>query len=241
MLGFSSADVLGVGAGRRSRPASRCYDGDGRPLVVARLPGRAALAGEEPPEMLVRSRLLGSRRDRFSLVKARPVLDHNGEVAFAVNVFRDVTERQEAMEALRASESRLAFLASASRRLLNTALEPRQVLEEVAAMAVPELADWCSVREFSEDGRVERIAVGPPGLRGRRSSGRLRRLRRSPREAAPPRRVGRGAFDPGQRGHPGHARRASPSTPSIWNCWASSGSRSVILVPLRPGAAPSGC
>lgn len=161
MVGFSSAaEMLGA---ERGEIAARyeLFDEEGGTLAPDRLPGRAALRGEEPPEILVRWRRASTGTEHCSLVRARPVRDETGQVRFAVNVFRDVTERQVALDALRASEARLAFLAAASRRLMATSLEPRRVLAQVADLVVPELADWCVVREFSDEGGVERVAIGP--------------------------------------------------------------------------------
>jgi PAS domain S-box-containing protein len=162
VLGFPSTEALLGAPPAVITDRFELFDADGQPLDISRLPGRAALRGEEPPEMLVRSRLVASGTERYSLVKARPVRDEDGRVRFAVNVFRDVTDRQRTMAALRTSEARLAFLASASRRLLTTSLEPHRVLEEVEGLVVPELADWCAVREFADDGRLQRVAGGRP-------------------------------------------------------------------------------
>jgi hypothetical protein len=123
--------------------------------------------------MLVCWQATGVGGERFSLVKASPVRGDDAEVRFAVNVFRDVTDRELALRALRASEARMAFLASASRRLLTTSLEPRRVLEEVAEMVVPQLADWCVVRELAEDGGLVRVGVGPRRLETRELVERL--------------------------------------------------------------------
>ncbi|MDQ6946233.1 MAG: GAF domain-containing protein, partial [Actinomycetota bacterium] len=161
MLGYSSPLALLAEAPSAIMARFELLDAEGRPLSVKHLPGRAALLGQEPDEVLLRWRLVATGVERFSLVTARPVRDEAGQVRFAVNVFRDVTDRQLALEARRVSESRLAFLASASRRLLTTALEPRRVLEEVVGLVVPQLADWCAVQELTDDGRLARVAVWP--------------------------------------------------------------------------------
>ena len=164
MIGFPSVPGLLSASPAELLAHFDLLDEEGQPLEVDQLPGRAALRGEEPPEILVRWRARGAAAERFSLVGARPVRDEHGEVQFAVSVFRDVTTRQVALQALRASEARLAFLATASRRLMTTALEPRRVLEEATALVVPKLADWCTVRELDEGGGFR---SGPPVQRGR--------------------------------------------------------------------------
>lgn len=163
-LGFSSAAALADVNPAQIMAPFELFDVDGEPFPFTRLPGRAALAGGDPPEVLVRFRHLATGVERFSQVKARAVRDDAGGVAFAVNVFRDVTDRHAATEALRASEARLAFLASAGRRLLSMSLKPRRVREEVVDIVMPDLADWCVVREFAHDGRPARVALGPPEL-----------------------------------------------------------------------------
>jgi PAS domain S-box-containing protein len=164
MLGFPCVTALLEAEPEEVAAGFEVLDHDGLPLALEHLPGRAALRGDEPPEMLVRWRVPAVGGVRYSLVKASPVRDDAGEVRFAVNVFRDVTDRELALRALRASEARLAFLASASRRLLTTSLEPHRVLEEVAELVVPELADWCVIRELAQDGGMPRVGFGPRAL-----------------------------------------------------------------------------
>ncbi|NMO22486.1 GAF domain-containing protein [Pyxidicoccus fallax] len=56
------------------------------------------------------------------------------------------------------AEERIAFLASAG-ELLSASLEWRTVLQRLAELAVPVLADWCAVDFITNDGRVERVAA----------------------------------------------------------------------------------
>jgi serine phosphatase RsbU (regulator of sigma subunit)/PAS domain-containing protein len=58
-----------------------------------------------------------------------------------------------------AGEERLAFLASAGPRLLASARDSGRVLELIAELVVPELADYCSVREIDTAGVVRRVAL----------------------------------------------------------------------------------
>ncbi len=160
ITGFSSvAELMAAGLGA-IRDRFELLDLEGRPLSAEALPGRTALRGERAPDVLVRWRVVGTGAEHYSRVGGHPVFDERGGVRFAVNVFRDVTERQRAMTALRASEARLAFLASASRRLLAVPLDPREVLQQVVDLVVPELADWCSVREIVDGAQPQRVAFG---------------------------------------------------------------------------------
>ncbi|WP_426756793.1 ATP-binding protein [Myxococcus sp. Y35] len=56
------------------------------------------------------------------------------------------------------AEERLAFLASAG-ELLSSSLDSRTVLQRLAELAVPLLADWCAVDVLTSDGQVERVAA----------------------------------------------------------------------------------
>ena len=71
---------------------------------------------------------------------------------------RDITEQKVAEHAVRESRERLSFLAEAS-ALLSTSLNYRTVLERLANLVVPTLADWCAVDVLEDDGTLRRVAV----------------------------------------------------------------------------------
>lgn len=71
---------------------------------------------------------------------------------------RDISEEKAAERALRDSRERLAFLAEAS-ALLSSSLNYRTVLERLANLVVPSVADWCAVDVLEEDGTLRRVAV----------------------------------------------------------------------------------
>ena len=70
---------------------------------------------------------------------------------YAVNVFENVTEVKRAQLA----ES---FMAEAS-RVLASSMDYSETLQEVARLAVPQIADWCAVDVLGESGRDRRVAV----------------------------------------------------------------------------------
>lgn len=84
---------------------------DGSPFPADKLPGRIALQGHDTPEAILRFRASGSsdpKQDRWSILQARPVFDAEGNVRFAINVFREITpikraeiERNELLQAER--------------------------------------------------------------------------------------------------------------------------------------------
>jgi serine phosphatase RsbU (regulator of sigma subunit)/PAS domain-containing protein len=132
---------------------------DGRPLPADRLPGRRALAGEDPEPMTLRYRVRATGASRWMRVKAQPVRDATGRVTRAINVVEDITD-------LKQVESTLRLLADASRSLAGS-LDYEETLRHVASLAVPDLADWCMIDVLGERG-LERMAVAhaDPALAG---------------------------------------------------------------------------
>ena len=126
---------------------------EGDPFPVEDLPARRALGGDPAPApALVRFRVKSdSRQDRWSRVKATPMLDEDGKPVMAINVVEDVTEEREAAESQR-------FLAEAS-RILSASLDYETTLANVARLAVPGVADWCSVEVVEDDGSLKPVAV----------------------------------------------------------------------------------
>lgn len=133
-------------------------DANGEPFPPANLPGRLALAGRQPPETIVQWKSQTSDTPRWSSVRATPVFDETGAVRFAVNVFREDTDRQLAMESLKRSEERLAFLASATRALLGAPLDSREIAERLSGICVPRMGDSCTVWDLGPDGQVRRLS-----------------------------------------------------------------------------------
>jgi signal transduction histidine kinase/ActR/RegA family two-component response regulator len=138
------------------------FDASGAPFPLERLPNRALFSGQHPEQALVRFKLAGSDPAgsdelHWSVVDANGVFDPSGRLRFVVNVFRDVTLRQQQEEALRRAEERRDFLARATIEL-NSSLDYVQTLATVARLAVPRMADWCAVDVVEEQG-LKRLAV----------------------------------------------------------------------------------
>jgi PAS domain S-box-containing protein len=85
---------------------------------------------------------------RWFLSRAVPVRDETGQVVRWFGTNTDVTEQR--------------FLSNAS-NLLAASLDMTATLEQVAKLAVPELADWCVV-DLLRDGDIERVAVAHSDL-----------------------------------------------------------------------------
>ncbi len=127
------------------------FDEEGRPFPAADLPARRVLAGMAAAEAVLRTRVHGGHEERWSAVNATPVRDGEGTVQFAVSVFRDITERRRAGINTR-------FLADASAALAES-LDYEATLRAVARLAVPRVADWCSVDIVDADGVPQLLAL----------------------------------------------------------------------------------
>jgi PAS domain S-box-containing protein len=110
ILGYPSARVLLEAPLQEVMQRFEVLDESGKPFPLDRLPGRLALLGERSQEVTVCfvNTVMGEKR--WSTVRAMPVFDEQGRVRFAVNIFRDVTERRRAEEV----RSRLAAIVNSS-------------------------------------------------------------------------------------------------------------------------------
>ena len=70
-------------------------DERGKPFPLDELPGRRALRGEKTPQAIVQYFDKDLKQRQWSLVKAQPIIDENGEVQLAVAIFSDITESYE--------------------------------------------------------------------------------------------------------------------------------------------------
>lgn len=150
-LGFSTAAELLATPLSQVMERFAVFDGDGEPFPLDRLPGRRALRGEPEPAVTVRFRINDTGDERWSVVRASPVLDAAGRVRFAVNVWQDATAQKRTEIAQR-------FLAEAG-EALSASLNIDETLANIARLAVPRLADWSAVHMVGEDGAISQIAV----------------------------------------------------------------------------------
>jgi len=104
--------------------------------------------------------------------RGRVVATRNGIPLRMIGVASDVTERHvtedvklkllerehQARLAAEASRERLALLAEVSGVLAAT-LDPQEVYENLAALLVPRLADWCVLDSLDEDGSLRETAI----------------------------------------------------------------------------------
>jgi PAS domain S-box-containing protein len=109
-IGYPSAQTLLEAPLQQVMEKFQLVDESGRPFPIDKLPGRRALQGEERSEAVLCFREVGTGRDRWSVIKATPVFDEQGAVRFAINIFRDITDRKQAEE----TRARLAAIVESS-------------------------------------------------------------------------------------------------------------------------------
>jgi PAS domain S-box-containing protein len=150
-IGFATPGELMAAPNEEVMSRFELSDEQGDPLPLERLPGRRALAGEDPEPLVVRFRVRATGAESWSIVKATAVRDAAGRVVRAVNIFEDITEQKRI-------EIGQRFLADAG-RLLGASLDYATTLRSVAQVAVPSFADWCAVDVLGDDGSLQRVAV----------------------------------------------------------------------------------
>jgi PAS domain S-box-containing protein len=152
LLGLQSQEEL-----TRARPGEimerfLVLDESGRELELDAMPARRLFRGEEAQPLLVRNIVRATGEERWLVVRASPIVDPDtGRVAYAANVFENVTEVKRAQLAE-------AFMAQAS-RVLASSMDYSETLQAVARLAATHLADWCAVDVLGERGELERVAV----------------------------------------------------------------------------------
>ncbi len=126
-------------------------DEHGVELGLDEMPGRRLLRGQPATPLLVQNVVRETGEERWLIVRSSPVLDPaSGSVRYAVNVFENITD-------LKRAELGEKFMAEAS-RLLVSSMDYEEMLVRIARLAVPQLADWCSI-DLLRDERLVRVAL----------------------------------------------------------------------------------
>jgi PAS domain S-box-containing protein len=150
-LGFPSAQAMLEVSAQEFMKKFELLNEQGGLFPFEQLPGRIALKEGRAATATICYRFKGTGEERWSIVKATPVFDEEGQVQFAINIFQDITERRRAEETQR-------FLAEAG-GVIASSLDYETTLASVARLTVPTLADWCAVDVLEEDRTLKRLAV----------------------------------------------------------------------------------
>lgn len=111
LVGYSSQEELLAAAPGEIMNRFELFDEHNKEISPASLPGRYALMGQESAEMVVGWRIRATGEKHWSIVKASPVKNEEGQVLLAVSIFRDITER------VQRERSKDDFIALASHEL----------------------------------------------------------------------------------------------------------------------------
>jgi PAS domain S-box-containing protein len=150
-LGIDTTEELAAADPRLLMGSYEAIAEDGTEIGMDDLPSVRLLRGEVPEPLMLRSVDRGTGEERWVLLKATAVRDATGEIEAAVTIIEDVTDSKR-------MQLRSDFLARAG-TVLASSLDYQQTLRNVAGLAVPQIADWCGVDLFDEDGRREPVAV----------------------------------------------------------------------------------
>jgi PAS domain S-box-containing protein len=93
LIGFPDAASLMAAAPGEVVERFELLDDDGNALSLDALPGRAALRGEATPPRTVRFRIRATGEERWSIIRATPLVGPDGQITHAINAFQDVTAR----------------------------------------------------------------------------------------------------------------------------------------------------
>ena len=135
-------------------------DEQGLPLAPGDVPSTRARSGEPGPPLLMRAIHRETGVLRWHLVKTTALHDRSGALLGTMTEIEDMT-------AVKTAEIRTKLLAD-SGRLLASSLDYQETLRTVARLAVPLLADFCSVDLVDEQAALERVAFAH-GLGGGRT------------------------------------------------------------------------
>lgn len=150
-LGFESLDELRVTAPEEIMAGYAVLDEDGQEVSMEQIPSVMLLRGQAAKPLVIRAVNRETRAERWSVLKASPILNDGGELEATITVIEDVTEQKR-------GERRAAFLAEAS-RVLASSLDYEQTLRNVAQLAVPDVVDWCAVDLMDASGDRIPVAV----------------------------------------------------------------------------------
>lgn len=90
-------------------------DENGLPFPQEKLPASLVLQGEtSPSEVIVRFRQKGKEEERWSIVKASPIVSKSDHSRMAVSVFKDFTERKKLEDSIKQAHRQMEALALAA-------------------------------------------------------------------------------------------------------------------------------
>jgi PAS domain S-box-containing protein len=151
MMGFSTTEEVASSPTSDGRDRFEIRTEDGELVTPQELVGRQALAGRPVEPRVLRSINRDDGSERWLITRAKPMLGPDGRALYSVTAIEDVTEVKRAEFAQR--------LLARVGELLASSTDYQRMLHGLAALTVPEFADWCTVNVPSADGTIEQVAV----------------------------------------------------------------------------------
>ena len=151
LFGFRSANELIGSPEGAVRERFDLYDESGAPLAVDDFAPSRALRGEPAPPQIVRAISREDERELWLRAKSRVVEGMDGEPLFAVTALEDVTE-------IKVAEFEQTLLARLG-ELHGSALDHEEMVQRLAEVVIPQLADWCTIYDLAPDGSIEQLAT----------------------------------------------------------------------------------
>jgi PAS domain S-box-containing protein len=129
------------------------------PDDLERVQAEVAAMTAARPEVVIENRIvLADGRVRWAQWTSRGFFDEAGRLIECQSAGRDITARVEAEQALERAHRRFRFLAEAS-ALLGSSLDYETTLARVTRLAVPFLADSCTVSLTDAHGELRRLTA----------------------------------------------------------------------------------
>jgi PAS domain S-box-containing protein len=150
-LGAESPEELTKMPAAKLRAEYDVYHEDGTPMSPDDLPSRRALRGEDPEPTIIRSIHRETGREVWTEDRTRAIRGPDGKPLYAVTTLQDITE-------IKRAEFVQGMLARTG-ELLSSSIDYEETLERVAQLAIPQLADWCSVTVPDDDGYLKQVAL----------------------------------------------------------------------------------
>jgi PAS domain S-box-containing protein len=148
MFGYTSAEMVGQSI-RKIIPADRQHEED---RVLA-----SVMAGQPVDHFETLRKTRNGELIPISLMVS-PVRDASGKVIGASKIARDISDRKRAEAQAERIARRDAFLAHITLALTQS-LDYKETLRTLAALAVPNIADFCAVDIVNAEGELVRLAV----------------------------------------------------------------------------------
>jgi PAS domain S-box-containing protein len=126
------------------------YDEGGDPLDVPRLGAAGGKPGEDGGQFVLRAFSRQTGAERWLRPRSREIAGPDRAPLWVVTVFEDVSDIKQA-------EFAQTMLARTGELLKSH--DYTETLRGIASIAIPQLADWCSVYVAADDGSLEEVAV----------------------------------------------------------------------------------